>query len=213
MPAGVCCVHRLRLLLAILIFSAFCLVFGILWMEIICLQALTLVTLLLLCLMQLGWRKTWKQLKLIAPFALSLLLMYGILVLLGIAPRDQAALAYWTGYGLLRLLLLVSSLLAFRLCVSLLSYEGLLRSAPNIHWQKYLILGRILYEAAFRSYPRLKAWQDLIPSSKLAPRGFKGRFNRALASSLALALYVMEEARRKGELIDNRIEHCYKELS
>jgi len=74
-------VHRLRLLLAILIFSAFCLVFGILWMEIICLQALTLVTLLLLCLMQLGWRKTWKQLKLIAPFALSLLLMYGILVL------------------------------------------------------------------------------------------------------------------------------------
>jgi len=83
-------VHRLRLLLAILIFSAFCLVFGILWMEIICLQALTLVTLLLLCLMQLGWRKTWKQLKLIAPFALSLLLMYGILVLLGIAPRDQA---------------------------------------------------------------------------------------------------------------------------
>ena len=204
---------RLKLILAVTIFVAFCLLFGIIWLEHNCLQITALLALLALCLIWLGSRKTWKQLKVIAPFAISLLLIYTLLVLLGIAPGEEKALDYWLRYGLPRLLLLVSTLLVFRLCVSLLSYEGLLKILPGIHWQKYLILGRILYQAAFRSYPTLKAWQELIPSAQLADKGFKPRFNRALADNLALALYVMEEARLKGEQIDNRIDCCHKEPS
>lgn len=205
--------HKTRLLVSTGLFCAFCLVFGILWLEHTELQALALFSCLALCLVRLGWKRTFKQLKLIAPFALSLGLVYGVLILLGIAPRGEPALGYWLRYGLPRLLLLGSTLLAFRLCASLLSYEGLLKAAPNIHWQKYLILGRILYQAAFSSYPRIKYWQELMPGGQLTGKGFKARFNKALASSLALALYVMEEARRKGELIDNRIECCHKEKS
>ena len=204
---------KLRLVLAGLIFGLFCLLFGVIWLENNCLQAIALLAVLLLCLIWLGHNRTWKQLKVIAPFAISLLLIYSLLVILGIAPGEEKALDYWLRYGLPRLLLLVSTLLTFRLCVSLLCYERMLRILPGIHWQKYLILGRILYQAAFRSYPTLKAWQELIPSARISDRGFKTRFNKTLAASLALALYVMEEARLKGEQIDNRIECCHKELS
>ncbi|MCB5229879.1 MAG: hypothetical protein LHW44_07450 [Candidatus Cloacimonetes bacterium] len=203
--------HKARLALAIAGFAAHSLIFGIFLLHQIAVQGVALAVILALCLLKLGWRKTLKQFKLIAPFAISLFVVYTILILVGFAPAGQPALSYWLAYGLPRLLLLISSLLAFRWFVSFVDYEGLLKSTSNIHLQKYLILGKILYQAAFQSLPQIRYWQEMIPSAQIPSRGLKHRFNRALASSLALVLIVMEQAESKGELIDNRIQTCHKE--
>lgn len=202
---------RLRLILATLLFAGYYLCMGILWLERIDLQFVALGGALALCFIALGRRKTFRQLLILLPFVLSLLLAYAVLILLRISPGAEPAFDYWLAYGLPRLLLLISSLLAFRFCASLLSYRSLLHAIPGIRWQKYLILGRLLGKAAFQSYPTLRYWQSMIPSRQISPKGMRQRWRNSLAGALALALYVMEEARHQGEAIDNRIQCCHKE--
>jgi hypothetical protein len=43
------------------------------------------------------------------------------------------------------------------------------------------------------------------------PKGFKMRFQRALAATLGLVLFTLAEAESKGERIDNLIQNCHKE--
>ncbi len=202
--------HRLRFFFAAFQFLAFGLVFGILYFERIGLQALALLASLLLCLIFLGYKRTFNQLKVIAPFALSMFIIYGVLIVLNIAPAGQSACRYWLDYGSPRFLLLISSLLVFRLCVAQLSYTGLLLSLGEIRYQKYLILGKILYQAAFKSLRQIRYWQNMVPSAQVGKSNFRVLYKKNLALSLALALYILKEAKDKGEMIDNRIKTCHK---
>lgn len=202
--------HKLRLILSALQFILFALVFGVLLFERIDLQAIALLVALVLCLIFLGFKRTFNQLKVILPFALSLIFIYMLLILFGIAPQGHSALRYWLSYGSPRLLLLISSLLVFRLCVAQNHYEGVLLSLGHIRYQKYLILGKILYQAAFQSISQIRYWQKMIPSNQHRKSTFGSAYKQALALSLALALHIMEEAKTKGEMIDNRIESCHK---
>lgn len=204
--------HKLRLILVSLAFLAYSLSFGIIWLENIRLQLIALGVTALLCLIRIGLHRTLKQLKIIAPFIITMILVYGLLILFRVSPEKARAWDYWFHYGSVRMLLLISTLLAFRFCASLLSYQGLLLASGNIHLRKYLILGKILYQATFESLPRIRYWQSLIPAAQEPERGIKHRFNRALALSLALTLFTLEEARIKGEQIDNRINICHKEV-
>ncbi len=154
-----------------------------------------------------------KQLELISPFVASLVLIYGLFILLGISPGSASPMAYWLGYGIPRTVLLVGSILAFRLCFSFISIDRLLNTKLDIRFAKYLILGKILYAAAFNSYSGIRFWQELVPSQSIPASSTKIRFRRSLAAALALVLFTLSEATQKGEMIDNRIETCFKEIS
>lgn len=203
--------HKTRLALLSLAFLVYTVSLGVIWLQRLDFQVIALGIVFAMCLVRIGALKTWKQIKLILPFALSMAVVYTALILLKVAPKGQNAGAYWLHYGGSRMMLLVSSLLVFRFCISLLSYQGLMLASSNIHWQKYLILGKILYYASFRSLPKIRYWHSLIPSAQIQPKGIKIRFQRALALSLALSLHIMEQARQKGNLIDNRIQNSHKE--
>jgi len=200
-----------KLYLASIAFLLYCLGFGILWLHQIKLQFFALVISTLLAIVFLGIRKLWLQLRILLPFITMLFVIYSIFILLRISPAGTQPLAYWIVYGLPRLLLLLSSVLVFRLCFAFVCVDDLIRSDLGIHHKKYLILGKILYEAAFHSYRQIKIWQQLCPGMKDSPKSLKERFQRALAGTLGLILYTLAEARTKGERIDNLIQTCYKE--
>ncbi len=183
--------------------------FGILWLNDPFIQACSTLAILALYLFRLGFRSLLGQIRLLLPFLITLTAIYSLFIILGISPEGSPALAYWLSYGLPRILLLLNSILLFRYLLSYIRFEDFRHL--SIHRLKYVILGRILYHAAFHSYPMLNEWQRLIPSEQIPQKGLKYNFNRALCSSLALALYVLGEANSKGEMIDNRILHCYRE--
>ncbi|HRX76251.1 MAG: hypothetical protein LHW46_01875 [Candidatus Cloacimonetes bacterium] len=200
-----------KLIVLSLLFVAYNLLFGILWLSNWQLQLLAMLIIGALSLIFVGWQKCLKQFRLLLPFVGTLVLIYGIFIIFDISPGEDTALSYWLAYGLPRILLLISSIYLLRFFISFMRIEDFYDSGISIHLLKYLILGRILYQAAFESYPLIKAWQSLIPSEQLLAKGFRQRFRSALTASLALALYVLEEAVMKGEMIDNRIANCYKE--
>lgn len=201
-----------KLIAASVVFLLYCVALGILWLHNIPVQFIALGLTFLLALPILGPRKVGQQLLILLPFVLMLSLIYAIFILLGISPEASVPLAYWVHYGLPRVLLLLSSLLAFRLCFAYVSVDDLIRSDLGIHKIKYLILGKILYHAAFHSYGQIKMWQELSPGMRQPPKGFKMRFKRALAATLGLVLFTLAEAETKGERIDNLIATCHKEL-
>ena len=200
-----------KLILLSVLFIVFNLLWGILWLPLWKLQLLTLCIIMMLSLIYLGGNQLLKQLKILLPFVGTLIFIYAIFIILGISPDNENALAYWLAYGLPRILLLLSSILLLRIFVSWMRIEDFYNSGLSIHRLKYIILGRILYQAAFHSYPLIKDWLALIPSEQGGKRSFKQRYNFALTASLALALYVLGEADMKGEMMDNRIANCYKE--
>jgi len=202
-----------RVIIAGLIFCVYCLALGIFLLEAINLQFIALGAVLLISIFKPGWRSTLKNLKILSPFIAMLIAVYGLFILFGISPQGTISHEYWLTYGLPRILLLVSSVLFFRICFSFVSIDDLIRSDISIRYLKYLILGKILYDAAFHSFPKIRFWQDLTPTMKNSPKGFRERFKRSLAATLALVLYTLNEAEQKGQKIDDLIRHCHKERS
>ena len=202
----------LKLSVLSLLFVAFNVVFGVFLLPDWPLQLLALLLISLLSMIRPGLPKLLNQIKILLPFVGMLVIIYTIFIILGISPAGTEPLSYWLAYGLPRILLLISSILLLRVLISFLRVEDFYRNGLGIHRIKYLILGRILYRAACHSYPKLREWQSLIPGEQNAKPTLRQRFRSALCSTLALALYVLGEATLKGEMMDNRIDNCYKEL-
>lgn len=202
-----------KVYLSSLIFGVYCVLFGIFWLHQVKLQFVALVVSLLLAFLKIGRQKLWQQLRILLPFVTMLFVVYALFVILGISGDQTPALQYWLSYGLPRILLLLSTILVFRICFSFVSVDDLIFSGLSIHKTKYLILGKILYSAAFHSYSEIRMWQQLCPAMKAKPKNLKERFKRTLAATLGLILYTLAEAKSKGERIDNLIETCYEEKS
>lgn len=134
-----------------------------------------------------------------------------LFIVLGISPDGENAFFYWFTYGFPRILLLICTIMLFRIALQSVKYQEVLAMNLSINLLKYLILGRILYFAAFDSYNSIRNWQNLVPSMLTRKESIKNRFTDGLSITLALILYVLAEAKLKGEAIDNRILLCYKE--
>ncbi len=200
-----------KLIIASLVFIVYCVLFGIFWLQDLSLQLAAMLLSIVISCIRPGWRSTRKNLLMLSPFVGMLMVVYGVFILLGISPGETSALSYWVSYGLPRAMLLVSTLMVFRICFSFVNIDDLIRSPLSIHRLKYLILGKILYSAAFHSFRELRQWQDLSPGMRKAPGTYRERFQRNLAATLALVLYTLAEAQNKGQRIDDLILHCHKE--
>ena len=198
-------------ILACILFIVWCVAFAIIWFSDLYVQSFGLLGATILYLAILGSKSLLAQFRILFPFLGMLIAVYALFILLGIDPSQKGAFRYWLAYGLPRALLLVNAFLAFRLCFSIVSVDGMLQSKMSIHRLKYIVLGKILYEAAVHSYKELKNWQDMIPSMRGKKPNLREMFKRNLCATLALVLYVLAEAELKGERIDNLIQNCHEE--
>lgn len=201
----------IRFTAAIGLFIAFFALFSFVWMDNVALQALAFITLSALLCLHKGVQPWLKELCLLLPFMLLLMTVYLLFGLAGLGGdiAGTGKVSYWMRYGGVRLLLLVNTLLCVRVAFSMVSFDDILRLPLSIRWLKYVILGRVLYQAAFGKYNALVLHQSMIPSQQISSRRFKDKIHDKLASVLALALYILAESRHKGEMIDNRIRHCH----
>jgi hypothetical protein len=197
----------LATLILLLFFALFCLV----WLEDLELQAIGLLLLSLVLIVRRGLNSWFRQLKGMLPFTITLALVYLAFAVLQVRTPggEQGTFGFWAGYGGVRIILLISSLLAVRVLYSFVSFDDILGLPVSISLLKYVILGKLLYEASFSSYRDIVYFQGFIPSLLLEGRSFRGRFRARLSSLLALLYYIIGEAKFKGELIDNRIRHCH----
>jgi hypothetical protein len=202
---------QIKLALPILGFLIFFILFSFVWFSSLTMQYIGFTFAFFLAWSRLGTHRLFLQLKLLAPFVIILAIVYALFILIGISPQGNSAWDYWYVYGSTRTLLLLSTILMFRVCFSLISFNSLLLLNPSIHLLKYIILGRILYRSSVHTHARICFWHGLIPTEQISKQGLGHRFMVKLASALAMTLYVLAEAELKGKQIDNRIQCCYKE--
>lgn len=201
----------LKIGLPLLLILLFLTLFGVIWLDRLLIQVAALVGTSLLMILRFGARRWLKEVLALLPFLLTLMLVYLLFSLLDLKPLQSSgsASAYWINYGSVRALILLSSLFVIQLSYSFSSFSDLLALPLSINSKKYFILGKALYHTAFSSYSRLSLHISLIPTHQAAPKSRRQEFRLKLSYLLALLYLILRESRIKGELIDNRIRHCY----
>ncbi|HNX38303.1 MAG TPA: hypothetical protein PKI15_08100 [Candidatus Cloacimonadota bacterium] len=202
-----------KLVAAILLTLGYILLAGIIWLDQLWLQiSLAFVTSLLLILRK-GIHHWFRELLLLLPLILTLMVVYLIFSLLRIKPggTSVSASAYWIAYGSVRALILLSSLFFIQFCFSFIRFEDILSLPISIHQKKYLILGKTLYRSVFSSQDKLLDQISLIPTNQEQKHGIMKLYQSRMTYLLAVLYMIVNESNTLGELIDNRISCCHKE--
>jgi uncharacterized membrane protein len=149
--------------------------------------------------------------KVLFPFILTLFLIYLIFGLLRIESQDsnQGTILYWLAFGAKRILLIINTVIAFRILFALIDYDSVMSLPLGVRFTKYLILGRYLYITTRESYEKLSKDISYIPTEQFGRLPFSHKFRARLSVVLAMLLNVINESRVKGRLIDNRIVACH----
>ncbi|HOH96740.1 MAG TPA: hypothetical protein PL188_00355 [Candidatus Cloacimonadota bacterium] len=203
---------KLKLITACLGFLLYFVVFSFVCFNSIFWQSMGFGASLILAWFRLGSKGLVYQLKLLLPFVSLLIVIYAVFILIGVRPEGESAFEYWVGYGSTRTLLLVSTILIFRVFLSLINFNDLLRLNLSIHLLKYVLLGRILFRSSFQTHASICFWLSMIPTEQSSGRSFKHRFKVKLSTALAMTMFILAEAEQKGLMIDNRIQCCHKEI-
>lgn len=198
---------KLRVILLILFTLVFFVLFCIVWLDNVLIQALTLLAVLLSTALRFSIYGLWKKIISISPILVFLCLIYALLGIWGFGKPPS----YWFHYGITRTLILTSSLLYMQIAISWLNPEDFLDSTLSIQSLKYLILGKHLYNKSISAYRDLCVFSTYMPSNQVRNKTWKELFINRLAVVLALIAYVLNEATLKGEMIDERIRLCHPE--
>ena len=204
-----------KLILAILLLLVFIAIFCVLFLNQLSLQLIGFLLVSGILILQTGLRKYLHELRNIVPFAGLLMAVYLLFGFFGLRmfqniQSQETIFHFWMHYGLVRVLLLMTTILLLRLIFSWFSLDDLAGLPLRINQRKYLILGMILYNYAFKYIPELIQFQEAIPLYQHCKQSISHRFHKRLVLILALLILVIRQAKNKGELIDNRILHCYK---
>ncbi|MDZ4182588.1 MAG: hypothetical protein U1B83_06910 [Candidatus Cloacimonadaceae bacterium] len=201
-----------KLIAALLLLLVFLAVFCVILLDHLVAQSLCFAILALIVIYRRGLRHFLIEMKLLMSFTISMLVIYLVFGLFGLRTSSgvPGSVAYWLSFGSTRILLLFNTILFIQTVFSMISYDDLLSLKLGIERSKYLILGKILYDAAFSSHPDIALHHSMIPTEQGGKRSFSRRFASTLTRVLALLYFIISEARLKGEMIDNRILHCHK---
>ncbi len=155
-------------------------------------------------------RRFWNELKLFAAFVMLMGLFY---IIFGLLELNGQPLHYWLIFGVNRILLFVSSMLISGFLLSFITMEDIIRLPVRIEWLKYLILGNALFQSAQRAMDRLGFFVEMFPEYQTqAGSRLRRNFHKNLTTVLALVFFIIRESEVQGELIDNRIRHCFKKI-
>jgi len=95
--------------------------------------------------------------------------------------------------------------------LSYISMQDILSLPMKMTKKRYLLLGRALFVHSIQYIEALEFHLKLIPEYQKHRLTFMQWFRLKLQLSLAVIMMVLRESKIKGELIDNRILHCFKE--
>ena len=194
-----------RLILVALALVLFFVLFCIVYLESLTIQLAMLLIVILFSACTFSAKVLIKRIYHLLPF---ILLLFGVYLIFAVFQIGKSR-AHWIHYGLTRTTLLLSSLLFMQVLINWLRIDSFLDFPIGIDKLKYIILGKLLYRIAFSSYSELCLFVDSIPGEQQKNATLKSKFQKHLIVLLALITYVINEATLKGEMIDERIWHCY----
>lgn len=176
-------------------------------------QLLVLLLVLLLCSIRFRFKKVLNEIRLMLPFITFMLLIYAILGIVGFSfagnmlsdSRVVSALVF----GAIRCVLFVSTMLFFQFILSFVSMQNILNLPYGMRFKKSMILGRALFIHSLRYLEEMEDFLKLMPEYQKHRLSFRQWYRLKLQLTLALIFMLLRESYLKGELIDNRIRHCF----
>lgn len=163
-----------------------------------------------------SFKSFFKDLKVFLPFISSMLLIYLLFGLFGFKGfgdynPQSSTIIYWTLFGVRRIFLFLSTALTFGTAFSFISIDDITSLPIDIKYLKFIILGKSLFENANNSFERFDFFIQMFPEfQKEEKQGLKKKFKKNLLIILGLIFFIIRESNIQGELIDNRIKHCFK---
>ncbi|MBM9518583.1 hypothetical protein JWG39_01975 [Desulforhopalus vacuolatus] len=192
----------LLLFLALLFICLFC----ILWLDSGLAQGLALAGISVAGIVRTSPRQFFQELRLFASFVVLMGLFY---LIFGIFSLNGHPLSWWSIFAAKRLALFLSTLLTFNVLLSFISMEDIFALPIAVGRKKYLLLGSSLYSTSRNAMENIELHTSLFPENQQQKCSMGGRFRRQLISILTLIFYILREAELQGELMDNRIQHCF----
>lgn len=189
---------------------------SILYVDNIPFQMVSLVVVFVVCIIRFNKTKFISEIRILLPFLFTMLFVYVLLGLIGIKTgisnnSKNTVFLYWLIYGLNRTSLFISTLFTIQFLLSYISMSDVFSLPMNINKKKYLLLGRALFVHSIKFVVELEFHLKLMPIYQKERLVLKEWIRFKLQLTLAVILMLLHESKIKGELIDNRIIHCFKE--
>jgi hypothetical protein len=205
----------LKLITFFLLLLVFIYESSLLYVDNLSFQIICLCVVLLACLLRFGKTKLINEIRLLLPFILTMLSVYLLLGVLGIRIAlindSQSTFMYWLKYGLSRTILFINTMFFIQVLLSYISMQDILSLPMQMNKKRYLLLGRALFVHSIQYIEALEFHLKLMPEYQKPGLTLLQWFRLKLQLSLAVIMMVLRESKIKGELIDNRILHCFKE--
>ncbi len=188
--------------------------FGIRFFGDIEIEALYLGVLIGYILIRRGVQSLWREIKLFLPLLITMTLVYVLFALLKVEQFFEpdsvvSSWNYWLRYGGIRMILLLSTMLTVREGLSFISIHDILALPLPITLKKSIILGNILFSKSSQVVDISEFTLKQFPLERRGGRGFRRIFRRNITLILGLVLFLRRESTIQGELIDNRVKHCF----
>jgi hypothetical protein len=209
--------QALKIATILIILALFIAFACIIWLEKTLFQSSLFILISIIFMFLLGAEKYRAELKLMLPFVSILFIVYMVFGLVGfratsIHSKVFTIMDYWFLFALSRIFLLLSTVLLIQLLISFFTLQDVMKLPIGIQRQKVIILARTLYIHALGVLDDFEFHIDGIPTNQVTGRSLKQYVHKKLALILALLFMVIKESQIGGELIDNRIRHCFKEV-
>ncbi len=188
---------------------------SILYANSIPFQLGSILIVIMACRIRFGFIKLMHDLRLFLPFIITMLCVYVIMGLLGVRVdkmRSDSVLMYWLTYGLTRTSLFINTMFVMQLLLSYISINDILSLPMKILRKRYLLLGRALFVHSVKYIVELEFHLKLMPEYQSKRLSFRQWLRFKLQLSLGIILMILRESKLKGELIDNRIKHCFIDI-
>jgi hypothetical protein len=160
-----------------------------------------------------GWGKVYAELKLFFPFVLTMMLVYFGLGILGFPSANDfthpSAVTYWLSYGALRSIIFANTMFFVSYLLAFITLQDIIGLPMPIQYKKVLILGRALFLSITGSLTELELHLRLIPDYQFRRLPLKLWFRLKLQLSMSIIILLIRDSHYQGEMIDNRIKHCF----
>lgn len=205
--------NLLKITLVVFILIAYVYISGFAYADELVIQILMVAIVLLLSMLRFKRQRFINELRLILPFIATMLIVYILLGLVRFNPNNITAqnniLKFWFNYGLCRAILFSGTVFFFQYILSYITMNDIISLPLSVYHKRYLILGRSLFIHSVNNIGNLELHIKLMPEYQKKRLTIKQWFYIKLQLTMSLIIMVLRESRIKGELIDNRIRHCF----
>jgi hypothetical protein len=205
----------IKLISLLLILAAFIYETSLVYVDNTQFQIIAVIVVLIASLTRFGKAKLVNEIRLFLPFIITMLSVYVLIGLIGISSNflpivHGSSFMFWLKYGLNRTCLFINTLFLLQILLSYISMKDILALPIQINRKRYLLLGRALFIHSIKYIEELEFHLKLMPEYQCKHLRIRQWFRLKLQLSLAVIVMMLRESRIKGELIDNRILHCFQ---